>query len=130
MRETAEHAVEWAVLAAAPEDPRRVLMVPADTVPLVGSADVEVPADKVLGPLSLRCRYGVWRRLGDGDLAQREGAGSVAPAYVAWALEKCRALAARSLVGSASERDVDSDPEYQEWEEVLAAAQRALERSG
>ncbi|MCP4662918.1 MAG: hypothetical protein GY856_46595 [bacterium] len=130
MRETAEHAIEWAVLGSAPDEPQRVLMVPADTVPLVGSADVEVPADDAAGPLSLRCRYGLWRRLGDSDLGPRQGSVAVAPEYVAWALEKYRAIAARALVGSASERDVDTDPEYQEWEEVLALAQGALERSG
>ncbi len=130
MRAAAEHGIEWAVLTSAPDEPRRVLMVPADTVPLAGSADVEVPADEVAGPLSLRCRYGIWRHLDDSDLAAREGAVAVAPAYVAWALEKYRAIAAHALAGSASERDVDSDPEYQEWEEVLALARGDLEHSG
>src|SRR4051794_17249913 len=52
--------LEWAVLARHAQRPALVLVVPADTQPLAGSADLALPAGCPSGPLSLRCALGVW----------------------------------------------------------------------
>ena len=111
MPETADRGLEWAVLAATPDDPRRVLLVPADTVPMIGSADVEVPAEEVVGPLSLRCRFAMWVRVDEGDLDGRKG--TVGEPYVTAALEKHRALGAGKLrVSRSDDRITFHDPCY------------------
>ena len=92
---------------------RRVLAVPADTRPLAGSADVEVLAEFPGGPLSLRCRFGVWLDAGLFDPALRSG--SLTPDVVAEALQHFRRLESGDLEASPLAEEVDADPEYVDW---------------
>src|SRR6185295_19446846 len=48
---TADLPVEWAILERRPEGRGKLLVVPADTNPLVGTADVEVGEEDPGGPL-------------------------------------------------------------------------------
>jgi hypothetical protein len=125
LAETADFPVEWAVLDRQSDNPKRLLAVPADTNPLAGSADVEVPANKPAGPLSLRCRFALWLDAGRFDPARRTGA--LAPDAVARALEKRAALEAGDPAASPLAWEVDADPGYQDWvREVLIPAHAAL----
>ncbi len=121
--ETAESGIEWAVLELDPEG-SRLLVVPADTNPLAGSADVAVPEAASRGPLTLRCAYGTW--LAMGRLESRLRAGALDPEHLERALETRRRIAS----GAPAPARMDDDPEYREWlSEILEPARAALSRS-
>jgi hypothetical protein len=116
---TREFPVEWLVVELAPRPPARWLVLPADTNPLLGSADLALPTGAAAGPLSLRCRYGVWLACGALDPALRTG--RVAPEVVAGALRR------HGLTGTPPDLPADGDPEYEDWvDEVLDPAHAAL----
>ncbi len=120
--ETAD--LQWAALERDPADGRRLLAVPADVHPHLGSADVAVPADSASGAMSLRCRFGVWLDVDDFDRERRTG--SLEPEVLERARRKRAALDGDRPVGSSAERDTDREPEYQDLEKELVEAQAAL----
>lgn len=121
---TAELPLEWAVLERDREAPGRLLVVPADGNLLVGSADLAV-AVVSRSPVVLRCRFGVW--LEEDALDPEMRTGSLEPEELTRARQKWRELQGSNLAGSPLERDVDVDPEYQDWvEDVLEKARSAL----
>ncbi len=125
--ETADFPVEWAVLDRRTGNPERLLAVPADTNPLAGSADVEVLANEPGGPLSLRCRFGLWLDTARFDPARQTGA--LAPDAVARALACRGELEAGKSSASPLAWEADADPEYEDWvREVLVPAHAALAR--
>ncbi len=123
-RETADQMIEWAVVSGSAAG--SFLMLAADSVPLWGSGDIEVPAGAALGPRTLRCGYSV--RLDSHAFEPELRIGSLDAAVVARARKKQRLVETGSLAGSLDEEEVDSDPEYVEWQEVLAAARAAVSR--
>jgi hypothetical protein len=118
---TADLPVEWAILD---RRPGKVLAVPADTRPLAGSADVEVPAELSGGPLSLRCRFGVWLDAALFEPKLRSGA--LEPDIVAEALQHVRRLETGDLEGSPLAEEVDADPEYADWLREVPERARTL----
>jgi hypothetical protein len=127
LAETADFPVEWAVLEAQAGNPERLLAVPADTNPLAGSADVEILANEPAGPLSLRCRFGLWLDAARFDPARRTG--SLAPEAVARALKTRTALESGDPAASPLAWEADVDPEYEDWtREVLVPAHATLAR--
>ncbi len=122
---SSEHPVEWAVLEGQPEGGGRVLAVPADGNVLAGSADVAVPASAPCGPLTLRCRFAGW--LDAGLFAGQPRIGRLDPGEVERAHRRWSEIGEGIAAGSLLEREVDEDPEYQDWlDEVVAPAWRAL----
>ncbi|MCP4663984.1 MAG: hypothetical protein GY856_52040, partial [bacterium] len=103
---------------------RRLLVVPADLNPLVGSADVATPAGSACGALSLRCGFEVWLEAGDFDLEMRTG--FLEPALLDRARRKRAEIAGGDPIGSARERETDAEPEYQDVAKVLTEARTAL----
>ncbi len=73
LAETAEQAVEWAILDRDPDDPQWLLVVPADTESAMGNADVGVAADAPRGPLSLHCAHARWLEATAFDVNMRTG---------------------------------------------------------
>jgi hypothetical protein len=153
LRQSGDLPVEWAVLESRPAmgdgpaadestaadgstaahestaAPPVLLAVPADANPLAGSADFELPSDSPAAPLTLRCGFGVWLAETELDLAHRTGR------LGEEALRRARrvqaaAMARRPLAATSAtpaQREVDADPEYQEWvEKVLVPARRAV----
>jgi hypothetical protein len=119
--------VEWAILDRRPGGSGRageLLAVPADAHPAAGSGDVEVPATARGGPLSLRCRFGVW--LDAGRFAAGKRSGSLAPETVAEALQRLRRVEAGTLEPSPLAEEVDADPEYEDWIRDVPERARAL----
>ncbi len=122
---TAGFPVEWAVVEQDPEDPGFFWVIPTDTEPLIGSADVEVPARASFGPMSLRCGFGA-----------RVAAEAFDPQLYVGCLEtddlervrrKRDEIARGSLTAAEEELEVDDDTDYEDWRnEVLAKAQAAL----
>ena len=124
---TGDLPVEWAILdrrRGASGTADELLAVPADTHPAAGSADVEVPPTAPGGPLSLRCRSGVW--LDAGLFAAGKRSGSLAPATVAEALQRLRRVAAGTREPSPLAEEVDADPEYEDWIRDVPERARAL----
>lgn len=124
LEEGVDEAIEWVALEP---DGGRWFLVPADTVPLVGSADVAVPAARPCGPLYLRCGSGLWL---DRPPDAGERTGTLAPADLERALARRQAVAAGDA-GSVTEREVDDEPEYRQWLEVVSQVRSAVAaRSG
>lgn len=148
LRQSEHLPVEWAVLeskpamgdGAAADGPAKdgpagdaptaattmLLAVPADTNPLAGSADFELPSESPAAPLTLRCGFGVWLAETDLDLSRRTGR------LGEEALRRARQVQAATiarvpLAATPAQLEVDADPEYQEWvEKVLVQARRAV----
>jgi hypothetical protein len=128
---TADLPVEWAILD---RRPGQLLAVPADTRSFAGGADVEVPAELSGGPLSLRCRFGVWLDASLFEPALRSG--SLTPDIVAEALHHFRRVESGDLDDSPLAEEVDADPEYVDWlrevperaRDLAVAARPALAR--
>lgn len=121
--ETAEQGLEWAVIATEPD---RCLVVPADSLPLAGRADVRVTSPEG-EPLVLRCRFSVWLERDRFEPSHRTA--TLEAAAVAAAAERARRLAeGESLAASATEREAEEDPEYTDWKENLAVARDGLRR--
>jgi len=108
---TSELPVEWAILERGTGG--KLLAVPADSGLPAGTADVEVPANAPGGPLSLRCRFGVW--LEDAAFRPNLRSGVLAPETVAEALHRVRQVESGTLAGSPLGEEVDADPEYVDW---------------
>jgi len=123
--DTAGFPVEWAILAREPGESGRLLAVLADTQPLAGSADVEVPPNEPAGPLSLRCRFGAWLDATRFDSARHTG--TLSPEAVAQALGRRTELETGELKVSPLAYEADVDPEYEDWvRDVLVPAHAAL----
>lgn len=123
---TADLPVEWAILDRGADG--RLLAVPADSGLPAGTADIEIPAGAPGGPLSLRCRYGVW--LGAALFAPDLRSGTLAPETVAEALNRVRQIEAGTLEGSPLAEEVDADPEYVDWIRDVPERARELASAG
>jgi hypothetical protein len=123
--EAGDAPVEWALLERRPENSDWFMAVPADTVSLAGSGDVEVPPGEPLAPLTLRCAHAVPLR----ERLLRRGwrTGALDPRTLAKALEALRAIEAKTYVASPLAEEVDRDPEYLDWiKDVVAPARLNL----
>jgi hypothetical protein len=124
---TAAWGVEWLVLEEGGDG--RWLLVPADTHPLAGSRDVEISAGEPSGPLVLRCGHGVGL---DGKFFEAaERSGEISAAALHQARDKHHRIEAGTLRGDPLEREVDEDPEYEDWlAETVTPARQALAPAG
>ncbi len=129
LERTARFDIEWVVLARDHAFPDRLLAVAADAQPLVGSADVAVPASAVGGPLVLRCRFGGW--VDAGLLAGATRTVILTQGEVARARDRRAEVERGAVAGSILTCEVDDDPEYQDWvDEALAPAWQAFAGTG
>ena len=125
VEETAGVGVEWAILARDPIDVRRLLAVPVDGGSLVGSGDLAVVEPASSGPLILRCRFGVWLDAELFDPAQRTAI--LGLDVTSRARDRWSQISEGLFSGSVLGREVDEDPEYQDWlDEVVAPARVAM----
>ena len=130
--ETAEQPLEWLVVDSDPARPARLWVVPADTQPWIGSADLSVADHQPGGALVLRCDHGVEI---DATLLDAEmRTGKVDNETLDRVRIKRRQLAgepAPDVRTSTEQVETDADPEYALWiEEVVAPARAALESAG
>lgn len=110
LRATSGLPVEWAILE---QRDGRLLAVPADTNPAVGSGDLAVGAEALAGPLTLRCRFAVWLEAEACDPELRTG--RLAPETLSAARRCHRRLAAGARLSSPLAEEVDVDIEYRDW---------------
>jgi hypothetical protein len=109
LRTTVDLPVEWVLLERHPELPA-FLAVPADTHPLVGSRDVELPAGSDAGVLRLRCGFPTWLEVGQLTLR----AGAIDDVTLAKARAKVRGARSGSS-GPKAPGAVEESPEYRGW---------------
>lgn len=122
LTETAEIPIQWLVVERDVADAEGYLVIPADSHPMVGSADVAVPPEAPSGALSLRCAFEVWVRARDLDPEMRTG--FVDDDLLEKARRKRAEIQSGNLLGSSRQRGTDVEPEYQDWaQDVLAKAQ-------
>lgn len=96
----------------------RVRLVAADLFPGIGSRDVGVPAlPEGPGVVGLRCGFTLWAR--PVDLLPARGIGRLEEEVHRRMLQKLATLGDAPSedppLASASEREVDEDPEYEDW---------------
>ncbi|MEM1206262.1 MAG: hypothetical protein AAGN66_23725 [Acidobacteriota bacterium] len=96
--------------------------MPADTVPLVGPGDLVV-SDTTVGPLTVRCAFGLSLPLGRLETSLRTGELGASALEEVRAL--CHALRDGKPHGTPAQADVARDPDYREWAGVLASARSA-----
>lgn len=126
LERTAEFDVEWAVIARDPADEQRLLTVPADGCSFVGTSDVEISEEALVGPLVLRCRFGSW--LDAALIGPGARVGVLDPDDVARAFRQWTVIEAGAAGGSAPALETE-DPDYQDWiDDVLLPARLALGR--
>jgi hypothetical protein len=113
LRQMAQFPLEWAVVARDAGDPALLLVVPADTLPETGSADVRLPARATAGPLSLRCGFPVW--VPADFLLQGVRSGRLADTDLARARRLLDELEQGRPTGSPLEQQTEDDPEYIDW---------------
>lgn len=136
LRQLAQFPLEWAVVERSAEDPALLLVVPADTLPETGSADVRLPARAESGPLSLRCGYPVW--VPEDLLRQGVRSGRLADPDLARARRLLDDIEQGRPTGTPLEHETEDDPEYIDWivgtvaqaAAALSEARAALERRG
>ncbi len=122
--ETSACPVEWAVLERDPAGAQRLLVVPVDENPLVGSRDVAAGDGATDGVAHLRCAQGVGI---DVDAFTPElRTGVLNPEMLERARCKRAEIEAGTLRASFLEEETDADPEYQRWLEMLGEAQARL----
>ena len=109
--------VEWLVVDRDPADRSRLLLAPADTNPLIGSADVSILENSPAGPLSIRCRFGVW--LESREMLLQRPSGFLKEDDLRRVQARLEQLERDSLSDSLLGRRTDADPEYQDWIESV-----------
>ena len=117
LAETAEHGIEWLVVEVADG---RCLLAPADTVPLAGAGDIEIPAESPPGPLTLRCREMLW--IDAERLASERRTAAVSRQHLEAARQARRELEAGTLRAPVDVREVELDPELAQWRQQLTRA--------
>jgi hypothetical protein len=112
----------WVIVGVHPEQPL-LFAVPGDGHPLVGLTDVEVARSRSYDPLALRCGYGLWIHRDEFRSDWRIAA--IEERYVRRAQDKLGQIGAGKIEGSASQRECEANPDYDEWlGEVECAADR------
>ena len=115
---TAPFAVEWAVIDTDPQD--RLLVIAADINPLAGGCDLLLGPASASGCLTLRCGCAAW--IDAAVFATAVRTGFLGPGDLRRARRKRAEIEAGRIVGSALERETESEPDYR-------ARQRELQRA-
>jgi hypothetical protein len=120
--------LEWLVVRSHPDDPRLLLLAPADDFPLAGTPDLAIPPEVVGRPLTVRCGETDW--FPAGLCTPRLRAGAV-PENALGLVRHRLADIARGRSSEPADPSVDFDPEYEDWVgEVARARVSLLARAG
>ena len=126
--ETAEAGIEWVTILRHVDDPSLWFCLPMDMSPMIGTDDVEVTEASDVGPAAIRCGSGLWMHE-DFVTASGDRSGFLESRYVRKAANILRAMVTGDDTGIKVRRDVDDDPDYQEWMEDVTVAANRLEES-
>lgn len=100
------------------------LLVPADTMPWVGSRDVAVEEETEVGLLRLRCGHGLW--LGGDVLGSERRTAGLGDDTVDRAKGRRRQWFEGEVVATAAEQELEVDPDFRDWYRILAEARDAV----
>jgi len=114
--------IQWVVLRV--DAKRRLLVVPADDTPMVGSTDIELPKSALCSPLTLRCDYGLLVEQKQFDMNLRVGI--LEERHRQRALDKLKQISAQNVRSSILQQEIDDDLDYEEWMEQVYRAREAL----
>ncbi len=116
-----EPGIEWLLLEVATAEG---LLIPADSLSWIGSADVGVIDKEVAGSLSLRGDLGVW--LGLEILSSDRRTGAIG----ATDLERVRSHRRQppGETATIAAQEIDCDPDYLDWRRTLEGARNAVAR--
>ncbi len=125
VRETAGHPVEWAVVDAHAVDDGRLLVVPVDNYPQLGSRDIGLRLGTSGRIANVRCDLDTWVDAAVLDPGLRTA--TMTDDELAGVRARREQIESGTLAASIGEEEVDGDPEYTAWkEETLAPALAAL----
>lgn len=124
---TADQDVEWLILPLPPEA-AQVRVVAADTEPLAGVGDLELPPDSPLAPLVIRCSASC--RLDRSALDAAVPTGHLEEPWPRTALELSDGLEHGQVRGTPLEREAEDDSELRHRRRVLDEARRMLAEAG
>lgn len=116
--------IQWVVLRCDETNPQRVLIVPADDTPLVGSTDVELPKSALCSPLTLRCEYSLSIHQANLDMNLRVGI--LEERHQQRALDKLKQISEQKVRSSILQQETDDDLDYEEWMEQVYQAREVL----
>jgi hypothetical protein len=115
--------LRWAVVLRHPDRPL-LFAVPADTTPLAGTADVEVPRDELGGPTVLRCGQGLW--IHQDDFRPELRVALLGERALRRAQDKLEQIARGRVEGTARQAETDASPAYDDWLAEVAGAVEVL----
>ncbi len=122
----ATQGVEWAVLLRDAGDRRRILLVPGDGNAMTGNDDLELTDGSAAAPLVLRCRFATW--VDEAILEPQLRSGVLSGVDIVRARQKWLDVGDGKAADSPLAREVDDDPEYEDWlRDTVEPARRALE---
>lgn len=124
---TSSFAVEWLVVEQGSRRPRCCLLVPADCRPVLGIADIAIPADELGGPLSVRCHLGRW--VPPSMLRHARASGQIAGHALDLIRNRYRQISSGSLGDLRLGRDGGPSPAYEDWIDELQRAWSSLHES-
>ena len=101
--------VEWALIEKDPTGPERFLAIPADILPLRGSADLQVGQGGERR--MLRCRHAIWLQTTDTSWRKT---GRLTPTELARARRQVQQLAQGEKLGHPLSQEVDLSADYRE----------------
>lgn len=102
------------------------LVIPVDSLPLLGSSDIAVASDLAAGPLSLRPDFGVW--IGS-DVFSRDRRSAALGAQDLDRVQAWRRELAGGEEAATTASDIDFDPDYLAWRRALEVARNAIART-
>ncbi len=119
-----EHPVEWLIVERDPADVQRLLVIPVDDYPQVGSHDLQLhPGGEQVA--NARCGLGTW--LDVATFGQELRTGYLQPPALARIGEKRAEIAEPTFAASLLGEEVDGDPEYRHWLQETQLAVTALQ---
>jgi hypothetical protein len=113
--------LHWVVIASHPDKPL-LFAVPTDGNSLVGLTDVVISCP-ALGPRVMRCGYGLWIHRDDFHLHLRVDV--LDKRHIQRAKGKLQEIGSGDIRGSASHRETEANPDYEDW---LSEIERAVDR--
>ncbi len=119
-----EPGVEWLLVEVEPANGDG-LVIPADSLPLLGSSDIAAVGESAAGPLSLRLDFGVW--LGS-DVLSRDRRTAALGAQDLDRVQTWRRELATGGEAARKTSEIDVDSDYLGWRRSLEAARNAVAR--
>ena len=115
--------LQWLVVRFHPDDPKMLLLAPADDFPLTGTPDLSLPHEVLGRPITIRCGETDWFPATFCSPRLRSG---TVPDAALGLVRRRLAEFARGRATATPNASVDLDPEYEEWIDEVSHARLSL----